>query len=204
MARYLGPKHRLCRRVGERLCTSDKCPVVKRNYPPGVHGVKGRPKLTVFGRQLQEKQKARWVYGILERQFRRYYADAIKRTGATDLILMQLLEARLDNIVYRMGLSKTRSGARQLINHGHIRVDGKKVDVPSYGLKLGQVVSVDSVSLPKPYFVNLVKVWGKQPVAYDWLAVDQKEFKAKLVALPSPEQIKQPFDMKLIVEYYSR
>ncbi len=204
MARYLGPKHRLCRRVGEKLCTSDKCPVVKRNYPPGMHGVKGRGKLTVYGLQLREKQKARWVYGVLERQFHRYYETALKKQGATDAVLLQLLEARLDNLVYRMGLSKTRAGARQIINHGHMQVDGHKVDIPSYTVRPGQVISVDPQSLQKPYFVALSKIWGKQPVELDWLAVDQKEFKARLVALPTPEQVKQPFDMKLIVEFYSR
>lgn len=205
MARYLGPKHRLCRRVGERMCTSDKCPVVRRNYPPGVHGIKGRGKLTVYGLQLREKQKARWIYGILERQFRRYYENAISRKGATDVVLLQLLEARLDNIVYRMGLSKTRAGARQLINHGHIQVNGKKVDIPSFGVKVGEVVQVDPTSLTKPYFVTAAKAWGKQSAeALEWLACDPKDMKATLLALPTPVQVKQPFDMKLIVEFYSR
>lgn len=204
MARYLGPKHRLCRRVGERMCTSDKCPVVRRNYPPGLHGIKGRPKLTSYGLQLREKQKARWVYGILERQFSRYYHEAIRQRGATDVVLLQLLEARLDNVVYRMGLAKTRAGARQLVTHGHIQVNGKKVDIPSYQLKAGQTVSVDAVSSQKPYFVNVAKAWGKQPVAYDWLAVDPTEFKAQLVRLPTTLEVHPPFDTKLIVEFYSR
>ncbi len=204
MARYLGPKHHMCRRVGERLCTSDKCPLTKRNYPPGVHGIKGRSKLTGYGLQLREKQKARWIYGILERQFRRYYEEAIRQKGATDVVFLQLLEGRLDNIVYRMGLSKTRQGARQLINHGHIEVNGKKVDISSYNLKPNDVVSVKKISLNKAYFTNLQKNWGQNPVAYDWLVVDNKEFKAKLLALPRPEQVAQPFDMKLIVEFYSR
>jgi small subunit ribosomal protein S4 len=169
-----------------------------------VHGVKGRGKLTVYGLQLREKQKARWIYGVLERQFRRYYETALKKPGATDAVLLQLLEARLDNIVYRMGISKTRAGARQIINHGHMQVDGHKVDISSYTVRPGQVVSVDPQSLTKPYFVALAKIWGKQPVELDWLAVHQKEFKARLVNLPTPEQVKQPFDMKLIVEFYSR
>jgi small subunit ribosomal protein S4 len=204
MGRHIGPKHRLCRRVGERMCTTDKCPVVKRNYPPGVHGIKGRGKLTVFGLQLREKQKARWIYGILERQFRRYYEMAINKKGATDVLLLQLLETRLDNIVYRMGLSKTRQGARQLVNHGHIFVNGRKVDISSYTVKVGQTISVDPISAKKAYFINLVKSWGKQPVVYDWLVIDPKEFMAKLVGLPNVEQIKPPFDIKLIVEFYSR
>jgi len=194
----------MCRRVGEKLCTSDKCPLVKRNYPPGVHGVKGRPKLTGYGLQLREKQKARWIYGVLERQFRNYYKKAIQQKGATDVIFLQLLETRLDNIVYRMGLSKTRQGARQLINHGHIEVNGKKVDIPSYSVKPGDVVSVKKISEAKAYFKNLNKNWEQQTPAYDWLVVDNKEFKAKLLARPTAEQVTQPFDMKLIVEYYSR
>lgn len=204
MGRYIGPKHRLCRRVGERMCTTDKCPVIRRNYPPGVHGIKGRGKLTVFGLQLREKQKARWMYGILERQFHRYYEMAMKQKGATDVLLLQMLETRLDSIVYRMGLSKTRQGARQLINHGHIYVAGRKVDIPSYVVKVGQTIGVDPISVKKAYFVNLTKAWGKQAVVCDWLAIDPHEFMAKLVALPTAEQIKPPFDIKLIVEFYSR
>lgn len=204
MARYTGPKHRLCRRVGERMCTTDKCPVVRRNYPPGVHGVKGRGKLTGYGLQLREKQKARWVYGILEKQFRRYYDEAIRQRGATDVVLLQLLEARLDNVVYRMGLSKTRAGARQLITHGHIQVNGKRVDIPSFQVKPGATIGVDAASAQKPYFANVTKGWGKQPVSFDWLAVDPKEFKAQLVRLPLTQDVRPPFDPKLIVEFYSR
>lgn len=204
MARYLGPKHKMCRRVGEKLCTTDKCPVVKRNYPPGVHGVKGRPKLTGYGTQLKEKQKARWVYGLLEKQFANYYKQAIKNRAATDVVFLQLLEGRLDNMVYRAGLAKTRQGARQLINHGHIMVDGKKVDIASYQVRPNQTISVDPASAKKAYFQILQKTWGQNPVVFDWLAVDNKDFKAKLLALPTPEQISAPFDMKLIVEFYSR
>ncbi len=204
MARYLGPKHSLCRRVGERMCTSDKCPVVKRNYPPGVHGPKGRPKLTGYGLQLREKQKARWLYGILERQFRRYYQEAIRQRGANDIVLLQLLESRLDNIVYRLGFAKTRAAARQLVNHGHILVDGKKVDIPSYQVRPGQTIGVNENYLKKPYWQNLAKVWGKQPNTNDWLQIDTKSLKGQLVAKPMPEQIKPPFDIKLIIEFYSR
>lgn len=204
MARYLGPKHKLCRRVGERMCTSDKCPVIKRNYPPGVHGPKGRPKLTGYGLQLREKQKARWIYGILERQFRRYYQEAIRQRGANDVVLLQLLETRLDNIVYRLGLAKTRAAARQLVNHGHIMVNNKKVDIPSYQVKPGDVVSVNPNFLRKPYWQNIAKVWGKQPLTVDWLQADPKELKGQLLAKPTPEQVNPPFDPKLIIEFYSR
>lgn len=204
MGRYLGSKHRMCRRVGERLCTSDKCPVVRRNYPPGVHGVKGRGKITAYGLQLREKQKARFVYGILERQFRRYFDAAKSKRGATDVILIQLLESRLDNLVYRMGLSKTRAGARQIVNHGHILVNNKKVDIASFSVKIGQTISVAPAAAKKPYFEALAKIWDKKTVTHDFLAVDPKEFSAKLLSLPEPQQVAQPFNSKLIVEFYSR
>ncbi|OHA56868.1 MAG: hypothetical protein A2441_02520 [Candidatus Veblenbacteria bacterium RIFOXYC2_FULL_42_11] len=120
------------------------------------------------------------------------------------MILLQLLETRLDNIVYRLGFAKTRAGARQLVNHGHILVDGKRVDIPSYQVRPGQVVSVNQNFLKKPYWQNIAKVWGKQPVNYDWLQIDAKDIKGQLVARPLPEQIKPPFDIKLIIEFYSR
>ncbi len=203
MARFIGSKHKICRRLGEKVCTTDKCPLTRRNYPPGVHGVKGRGKLTAFGKQLREKQKARYIYGILERQFRRYYQDAICRRGATDLILMQLLETRLDNIVFRLGMAKTRAAARQLVNHGHIQVDGKKVDIPSYQIKPGQKISVKPSSLKSGYFIQLLKNWGKQQVM-DWLAIDANELKGQILDLPKREQVSQNIDFRLIVEYYSK
>ena len=204
MGRIQGAKHRMCRRTGVRLCTSDKCPTTRRNYPPGVHGIKGRGKLTSFGKQLQEKQKARFSYCIMEQQLRRYYESAINRTGATDLILLQLLESRLDNVVYRLGMSKTRSGARQLVGHGHVMVNGKKVDIPSYAVKPGQAISVDTISAGNKYFAGLTKNWGKQAMVPDWVALDPKELKGQLLALPTLEQVKPPFDLKLVAEFYSR
>ncbi len=203
MGRYIGSKHRMCRRLGERVCNTDKCPVTRRNYPPGVHGVKGRGKLTPYGKQLREKQKARYTYGLLERQFSGYYEKAIKKTGATDVIFLQLLETRLDNVVFRMGFAKTRAAARQLVNHGHIQVNGKKVDIPSYLTRPGETINPDPISLKSAYFKNLEKNWGKQVVP-EWLAVDGKEFKGQVMALPKPEQVASTIDMKLIVEYYSR
>jgi len=188
---------------GER-CFSPKCAIVRRNYPPGVHGVKGRSKLTGFGVQLREKQKARWVYGILERQFRNYYAKAISQKGATDVRFLQLLESRLDNIVFRLGLAKTRAAARQIVNHGHITINGKKVDIPSYQVKVGQTIAVDKNSLSKAYFKELAKPWAHPLTEYDWLARDPQEFTGQLLALPVAEQVQHPFDMKLIVEFYSR
>lgn len=193
----------MCRRLGERICNTDKCPITRRNYPPGVHGVKGRGKLTPFGKQLREKQKARYIYGLLERQFRRYYDQAIKKHGATDLLFLQLLETRLDNVVFRLGLAKTRAAARQLVNHGHVMVNGRKVDIPSFQTNSGDVISVDPISLKSGYFKMLEKNWGKQIVP-DWLAVEGKEFKGQVMSLPQPEQVASTIDMKLIVEFYSR
>ncbi len=203
MARFIGPKHKICRRLGEKVCSTDKCPLTRRNYPPGMHGVKGRGKLTTFGRQLREKQKARYIYGLLERQFANYYKKAIKKKGATDVILLQLLETRLDNVVWRLGFAKTRAAARQLVNHGHIQVNGKKVDIASYQVKPGEIISIDINSLKSHYFEQLQKNWGKQ-ILQDWLAIDAKELKGQLTALPIPEQVGQNVDMSLIVEYYSR
>lgn len=193
----------MCRRLGEKVCTSDKCPMMRRNYPPGVHGVKGRGKLTAYGKQLQEKQKARFTYGVVERQFKRYYDLAMKRREATDLMMMLFLENRLDNVVYRMGFSKSRAGARQLVNHGHLRVDGRKVDIPSYQVKVGQKISIDDASSKSAYFTELKKNWGKI-TAPEWLAVDDKEFQGQVLAVPSKEQMPQNIDMSLIVEFYSK
>ncbi|MFH1111630.1 MAG: 30S ribosomal protein S4 [Patescibacteria group bacterium] len=203
MARFIGPKHKICRRLGEKVCSTDKCPLTRRNYPPGVHGVKGRGKLTPFGRQLREKQKARYTYGLLERQFENYYKKAIKKVGATDVILLQLLETRLDNIVWRLGFAKTRAAARQLVNHGHIQINDKNVDIPSCQVKPGQIISVDPNSLKSSYFLQLQKNWGKQ-LLQDWLAIDLKGLKGQFTALPTLAQVGQNIDMSLIVEYYSR
>jgi len=177
--------------------------MMRRNYPAGVHGVKGRGKLTAFGRQLQEKQKARYTYGILERQFHRYYDTAIKRREATDLLMMQLLETRLDNVVFRLGLAKTRAAARQLVGHGHVKVNDKKVDIPSYQVKAGQTIGIDEASLKSAYFTELKKNWGKQIVP-EWLAADGKELKGQMLSQPAREQMPQNIDMSLIVEFYSK
>ncbi len=203
MGRYLGAKHRMCRRLGERVCNTDKCPITRRNYPPGVHGVKGRGKLTPYGKQLREKQKARYTYGLLERQFSNYYKKAIRKEGATDILFLQLLETRLDNVVFRMGMAKTRAGARQLVNHGHILVNSKKVDIPSFQVKAGINIGIRPSSIKSGYFEALTKNWGKQIVP-EWLAVDAKELKGQVVSLPTSAQVASTIDMKLIVEFYSR
>ncbi len=204
MARYLGSKHRLCRRVGEKLCTSDKCPVTRRNYPPGAHGPsQGKVKLTSFGLQLREKQKAKRVYGILERQFRRYVDKALRQKGNTGEILTQMLETRLDNVAFRLGFGKTRDQARQLVSHGHFTVNGKSVNIPSYELKSGDVVAVASKSVKSKYFENIAANLSQYETK-GWLTLDAAALSGKMLNLPGGEDLKQNFDAKVITEFYSR
>jgi small subunit ribosomal protein S4 len=211
MARYTGPVCRLCRREGEKLylkgerCFSPKCAIERRNVPPGQHG-QGRSfrrKQSDYALQLREKQKARRIYGVLERQFRRYYQDAARRTGVTGAALLQFLETRLDNVVYRMGLASSRKQARQLVLHGHITVNGKKVTVPSFLVKPGDDIAVGEGSRRRTYFADLSKELQGQR-APEWLAVEPRELSARVEQLPSREQIDTPLKEQLIVEYYSR
>lgn len=203
MSRNLGPKHRLCRRVGERLCTSDKCPSIRRNYPPGVHGPSGKPRLTSFGIQLREKQKAKWIYGLLERQFRNYFEKAKKVKGDTGRLISQYLELRLDNIVFRLGWAKTRGQARQIVGHGHIEVNGKKVDVPSYQARPNDIISVKGTLHEKPYYQAVLARLEKHELP-SWLFRGPHPLEGKVLNLPPEEELRQNFDSKLIVEFYSR
>lgn len=202
MSRYLGSKHRLCRRVGERLCTTDKCPTIRRNYPPGVHGPTGKSRLTSFGIQLREKQKAKWIYGLLERQFRGYFQKAKKIKGDTGQLLGEYLEMRLDNIVYRMGWAKTRRQARQIVKHGLIEVNGKKLDIPSYIAKPNDVIMVKKVAQDKAYFKSILPNLEKHELP-SWLN-RQAHLTGKVLNAPPEEELRQNFDAKLIVEFYSR
>jgi len=211
MARYLGSACVLCRREGAKLylkgdrCYSNKCAVEKRNYPPGPHGQSGsfRRKISDYATQLREKQKARRIYGVLERQFRRYFAEASKSTGVTGATLLQLLETRLDNVVYRLGFATSRKQARQLVLHGHFTVNGKKVSVPSYVAKPGALIAVAKDSRPSAYFLAVAKeLEHRKPV--EWLALDAPNFSATVVNLPSRQQIDTLLKEQLIVEYYSR
>lgn len=193
----------MCRRVGERLCTSDKCPTTRRNYPPGVHGPGSQPRLTPYGIQLREKQKAKRVYGILERQFRNYIEHALAKKGDTGEIFVRMLEMRLDNVVYRLGFASSRAAARQLITHGHITVNGKKVDVPSYIVRIGEVVGVAAGSMQKKYFTARAAALADRETA-SWLKLDSAAFSGTILSLPEGEELKQNFQPKLIVEFYSR
>lgn len=211
MARYIGPVCRLCRREGEKLylkgerCFSPKCAIERRNTPPGQHGQSRtfRRKVSDYGIQLREKQKARRIYGVLERQFRGYYADAARRSGVTGAALLQHLESRLDNVIYRLGFAASRKEARQLIAHGHFKINSRKVTVPSFQVKPGDVVTVAETSKSSPYFAALGKELKAQR-APTWLALDARNLSGNVLNLPARDQIDTPLKEQLIVEYYSR
>ena len=211
MARYIGSVCVLCRREGEKLflkgdrCMTPKCAIERRNYPPGPHGQSGsfRRKVSDYGTQLREKQKARRIYGVLERQFRRYFHEASKTTGITGAMLLQYLEIRLDNVVYRLGFAVSRKQARQLVLHGHIRVNGKKATVPSFLLKPGDTVSVVESSRTSPFFEQVAKELSHHEMV-QWLTVDIPNLSGRIVSLPTRQQIETPLKEQLIVEYYSR
>jgi small subunit ribosomal protein S4 len=201
MARYTGPRHKACRRARQPLCQSKKCPVDRRPYPPGEHG-RGRIRESDYLIQLREKQKLRAMYGVLERQFRRYYELAARQPGITGDNLLQLLESRLDNVVWRSGLAATRPQARQLVNHGHFRVNDQKVDIPSYRVRPGDVVTVKERSTDLVAIQHAVDTLGR-PVP-EWLDVDHAQRQIVIRDLPSREQIDTAINEQLIVELYSK
>lgn len=202
MARDLRPKHKLCRTYGEKLCDSPKCPVQRRSYAPGVHGPSKRhPKISGFGKQLREKQKVKAMYGIMERQFSNYVAEASKKSGDTSKFFLTYLESRLDNVVYRAGFAPSRRAARQLVSHGHVLVDGKKVNIPSFRTKAGQVISVSEKSKPSRLFEMAAEVIGKKELPA-WISVDAKVLSAKVLNQPTIEN--PNFDAKSIIGFYSR
>lgn len=212
MARYTGPVCKLCRREGEKLflkgerCLSPKCAFERRGYPPGQHG-KGatfrRRRASDYSRQLREKQKARRIYGVLERQFRRYYREALRRPGVTGENLLVLLETRLDNVVYRMGFADSRAQARQLVQHGHIDLNGRRTKAPSALVNPGDVITVHSSSRNRKYFKELSAVMEQRDVP-SWLTIEPSQLSGRVLALPTREAIDQPLNEQLIVEYYSR
>lgn len=208
MARYIGPVCRLCRREGIKLylkgakCYSDKCPVTRRAAPPGQHGA-GRKKQTEYGIQLREKQKLRRFYGVLERQFRRYFDLATRKKGVTGEVLLQILERRLDNVLYRMGLAASRKEARQIVRHGHIEINGHKADIPSMLVKVGDVIAVREGSRTHGRLKELVEAGGAHSIPA-WLSVDLNTLKATVIRLPSRDEIDAPVQEHLIVELYSR
>jgi small subunit ribosomal protein S4 len=201
MARYTGPRHRACRRARTPLCQSKRCPVERRPYPPGQHG-RGRSKESDYQLQLREKQKLRMMYGVLERQFRRYYEMANRQGGITGENLLRLLEARLDNVVWRSGFAATRPQARQLVNHGHFRVNGHKVDIPSFQLKTGDLVTVKERSRELIIIRHAIDTIS-HPIP-EWLSVDADERKVTVTAVPNRAQIDTAINEQMIVELYSK
>lgn len=201
MARYTGPRHKACRRARTPLCQSKRCPVERRPYPPGEHG-RGRVRESDYLIQLREKQKLRTMYGVLEKQFRNYYKEAARRGGITGDTLLQLLEQRLDNVVWRSGLAATRPQARQMVNHGHFQVNGKKVDIASFQVRPGDVVSVKEKSKDLIMIQHAIDTQDR-PVS-DWLSVDPDARRITMNSQPRRDQIDTDINEQLIVELYSK
>jgi small subunit ribosomal protein S4 len=187
---------------GER-CYTEKCAIEKRNFPPGHHGKSRRAKLAGYGLQLREKQKVKRIYGVLEDQFRRYFESAERTRGITGETLLQLLERRLDNVVYRLGLATSRPQARQLVRHGHFLVNGKKVDIPSYSVRQGDTVTVLSRSQKNPTIVHAMEEVKGRGIP-EWLSFDAAAISGRIVSMPTREQINLPVQEQLIVELYSK
>ncbi len=209
MARYNDASCRLCRREGEKLflkgdrCYSEKCSVVKRTYAPGQHGQQQRRKVSEYGLQMREKQKTKRFYGILEKQFAAYYELAFKQKGVTGENMLRLLESRLDNVVYRMGVGASRAEARQLVNHAHFTVNGQRVNIPSYQVKPGDVIEVKESSKSMPYFKNLIE-GGNTKNLPSWLTFDVANLKGNVVTECPREEVDLNVQEQLIVEFYSK
>ena len=201
MARYTGPKTKISRKFGEPIFGDDKV-LAKKNYPPGQHGANKRRKSSEYGTQLREKQKAKYTYGVLEKQFRNLFEKASRMQGITGEILLQLLESRLDNIVYRLGIAPTRPAARQLVLHRHITVDGKVVNIPSYKVEPGQIVAVREKS--KSLEVIADNLAGFNHSKYPWIEWDESAKAGKFLHLPQREDIPETIKEQLIVELYSK
>ncbi len=208
MARYTGAVCRLCRREGQKLflkgerCYSDKCSVGVRAYAPGQHG-QGRKKSSEYGLQLRAKQTARRFYGVQEGQFRHYFEIAERKQGITGDNLLRILESRLDNVVYRVGFASSRAEARQLVGHGHFEVNGKRVDIASYLLKAGDVITVCEKSRGSEKIKAVIEANSARPVPM-WTDVNRDQFSATVVSLPNRDQIDAPVEEQLIVEFYSK
>ncbi len=208
MARYVGPVCRLCRREEQKLflkgdkCFTPKCPVENRNRPPGMH-TNMRRRISDYGLRLREKQKARRMYGIFERQFRKYFTLATSRPGVTGTTLLQLLETRLDNVVYRLGFASSRAAARQIVRHGHFAVNGRKCDIPSALVGEGDVLGVLAKSRNNEYFKTAAERLSSVAVPA-WLSLDQEKLEGKILSLPTRQEIDADLNEQLIVEYYSR
>ena len=208
MSRYKDEQCRICRREGQKLflkgsrCYTDKCSVTRRNYAPGEHG-QGRKKISEYGTQLREKQKTKAFYGVGEKQFRKYFEMAENKKGITGENLLQILESRLDNVVYRLGFGTSRAQARQLVNHGHFEVNGKKVDIPSYLIKAGDVIAVRENKKDNKIIKENLEVNAARPVP-EWLEKDAEKMQGKVIRLAAREDVDIPVEEHLIVELYSK
>jgi small subunit ribosomal protein S4 len=203
MARYTGPKSRISRRYGVALFGPSKA-LERKNYPPGMHGPKGsRRKRSDYSIALAEKQKLRFQYGLMERQFRRYFESALRKRGVTGETLLQMLETRLDNVVYRLGFANSRNAARQMVSHGHVTVNNRKVNVSSYNLRSGDVVAVKDRPASRRLATRNLELTQIQPVP-DWLVADKDQFQGKVMRIPSREEIAPIVNEQLVVELYSR
>jgi small subunit ribosomal protein S4 len=209
MARYTGPVCRLCRREGTKLflkgtkCLSDRCPIEKRNFPPGMHGKDRKAKIVGYGLQLHEKQKAKRMYFTLEGQFREYYEKANRATGVTGELLIQQLERRLDNVAYRLGFAISRRQARQVVRHGHVTVNGKKVNIPSYQVNAGDEIAIRE-SAKKLLIVEQGAQYAAQNPVPAWLEMNFDTLTGRILSLPKRKDINLPINEQLIVELYSK
>ena len=209
MARYVGPACRLCRREGMKLflkgerCYGEKCAIERRNVPPGQHGKGRRARMAGYGLQLREKQRVKRMYGVLESQFRRYFKEADRRKGVTGETLLQLLEGRLDNVVYRLGFATSRPQARQLVRHGHFTVNGRRADIPSYSIRAGDEEAVRKNSVKNPTIINPMEE-VKGPGLPEWLQLDTENLAGRLTSIPTRDQLNLPVQEQLIVELYSK
>lgn len=208
MSRYKDEQCRICRREGQKLflkgsrCYSDKCSITRRNYAPGEHG-QGRKKLSEYGTQLREKQKTKSFYGVQEKQFRKYFEMAENKKGITGEILLQILESRLDNVVYRAGFGMSRAQARQLVNHGHFEVNGIKTDIPSYLVKPGDIITVKENKKDSKILKENIEVNEAKPIP-EWLEKNSEKMEVKVIRLASREDVDLPVEEHLIVELYSK
>lgn len=208
MARYTDSVCKLCRRERQKLflkgqkCYTDKCPIEQRNYPPGQHGVSRRAKISEYGVQLREKQKIKRIYGLLETQFRNYFEKAVKQKGKTGENLVKLLERRLDNVVYRIGFASSRKQARQLIKHGHILINSKPVDIPSYLVKVGDLVQIKETSKKLDAIHNSLK--RVKDNTYNWITVDKATLSGTFVQIPERADVPLEANEQLVVELYSK
>ena len=209
MARYIDAVCRLCRREAEKLflkgprCSSPKCPISKRSYAPGQHGQQNRPKLSNYGLQLREKQKVKRIYGVLERQFRKYFKIASKSKGVTGKVLLQLLERRLDNVIFRLGWGVSRAAARQIVRHNFVYVNSRRVNIPSYLIAQDDIIQIKAKENAQKKVKENIEL-SSDRTAPAWLELDPQELKAKILRLPEKDDITSPIQEQLIVELYSK